>query len=1394
MEYLSPQGVLLPLVYGTTASPLWLELRGRSAWQATPSWTVYRLACHRLHPWLRVTFAMVPDAAWPGSDQQPWSTAPATGPVGRLGRPSVSDPWGVGSFLSPDRPTCVRCPGPPGSCSPVCPLGVLCRVCGVLGLPAPVHRCARSVWCVACAVSWASRLLFTGAPARCVVLCVRCPGPPGSCSPVCPLGVLCCVCGVLGLPAPVHRCARSVCCVACAVSWASRLLFTGAPARCVVLRVRCPGPPGFCSPVCPLGVLCCVCGVLGLLAPVHQCAHSVCCVACAVSWASWLLFTGVPARCVALRVRCPGPPGSCSPVYPLGVLFCVCGVLGLPAPVHQCACSVCCVACAVSWASRLLFTGVPARCVVLRVRCPGPPGSCSPVRPLGVLCWVCGVLGLLAPVHRCARSVCCVACAVSWASCLLFTGVPARCVVLRVRCPGPPGSCSPVCPLGVLCCVCGVLGLLAPVDRCARSVCCVACAVSWASRLLFTGAPARCVVLRVRCPGPPGSCSPVCPLGVLCCVCGVLGLPAPVHRCARSVCCVACAVSWASWLLFTGVPARCVVLRVRCPGPPASCSPVCPLVVLCCVCGVLGLLAPVHRCARSVCCVACAASWASWLLLTGVPARSVVLRVRCPGPPGSCSPVCPLGVLCCVCGVLGLPAPVHRCARSVCCVACAVSWASRLLFDGVPARCVFFFFFFFFACAVSWVSRLLFTGVPARCVVLRVRRPGPLGSCSPVCPLGVLCCVCGVLGLLAPVHRCARSVCCVACAASWASRLLFTGVPARCVVLRVRCPGPPGSCSPVCPLGVLCCVCGVLGLPAPVHRCARSVCCVACAVSWASRLLFTGLPARCVFFFFFFFACAMSWVSRLLFTGVPARCVVLRVRCPGPPGSCSPVCPLGVLCCVCGVLGLLAPVHRCARSLCCVACAVSWASWLLFTGVPARCVVLRVRRPGPPGSCSPVCPLGVLCCVCGVLGLPAPVHRCARSVCCVACAVSWASWLLFTGVPARCVVLRVRCSGPPGSRSPVCPLGVLCCVCGVLGLLAPVHRCARSVCCVACAVSSASWLLFTGVPARCVVLRVRRPGPPGSCSPVCPLVVLCCVCGVLGLLAPVHRCARSLCCVACAASWASWLLFTGVPARCVVLRARCPGPPGSCSPVCPLGVLCCVCGVLGLLAPVHRCARSLCCVACAVSWASRLLFTGVPARCVVLRVRRPGPPGSCSPVCPLVVLCCVRGVLGLLAPVHQCARSVCCVACAASPASWLLFTGVPARCVALRVRCPGPPGSCSPVCPLGVLCCVCGVLGLLAPVHRCARSLCCVACAASWASWLLFTGVPARCVLLRVRRPGPPGSCSPVCPLGVLCCVCGVLGLLAPVHRCARSVCCVAVRGVAAGRSHVHPDGGWRSR
>ena len=263
VAYLSRQGVLLLLVYGTTASPLWFELRGLSAWQATPPWTVFRLTCQWLLPWLRVTFTMLPDAAWTGFDQRPWGTAPAAGLVVRLGRPSASDPWGVGSSLFLGRPTCAR-------------------VCGVLVHLTPVHRCARLVRCFACAVSWATWLLFTGVPARCVVLLVRCPRPLGSCSPVCPLCALLCVCGVLGYLAPVHRCARSVRCFARAVSWATWVLFTGVPARCVVLLLRCPGPLGSCSPVCPRGRLLCVWGVLGHFAPVHRCTRSVCCFACAL--------------------------------------------------------------------------------------------------------------------------------------------------------------------------------------------------------------------------------------------------------------------------------------------------------------------------------------------------------------------------------------------------------------------------------------------------------------------------------------------------------------------------------------------------------------------------------------------------------------------------------------------------------------------------------------------------------------------------------------------------------------------------------------------------------------------------------------------------------------------------------------------------------------------------------------------------------------------------------------------------------------------------------------------------------------------------------------------------------------------------------------------------------
>ena len=111
------------------------------------------------------------------------------------------------------------------------------------------------------------------------------------------------------------------------------------------------------------------------------------------------------------------------------------------------------------------------------------------------------------------------------------------------------------------------------------------------------------------------------------------------------------------------------------------------------------------------------------------------------------------------------------------------------------------------------------------------------------------------------------------------------------------------------------------------------------------------------------------------------------------------------------------------------------------------------------------------------------------------CAVSLATWRLFTGVHARCVVLRVRCGCPLGSRSLVCTLDVLCCLCCVLGSFALFHQCARLVCCVAYAVSLATWLLFTRV--------------------------LCCVFSVLGHVASIRRCARLLCRVACAVSLAT---------------------------------------------------------------------------------------------------------------------------------------------------------------------------------------------------------------------------------------------------------------------------------
>ena len=384
------------------------------------------------------------------------------------------------------------------------------------------------------------------------------------------------------------------------------------------------------------------------------------------------------------------------------------------------------------------------------------------------------------------------------------------------------------------------------------------------------------------------------------------------------------------------------------------------------------------------------------------------------------------------------------------------------LFTGVHVECA--------VSAVSLPTWFLFTGVPALFLVFGVRRTWPIGSSSPLCLLGVRCCMCGVIGNLAPVHR--RAACvvplstwllptgvhawCAVCAVSLATWLLFTGVPARCIVLRVRCPWRLGSCPPVCCVcgalvhlapghrcaSLVCCVCDVLGHFAPVHRAARSVLCVACAVSLATWLMCTGVRrVRC--------PCPLGSCSRVCTPGV------LCVHWPWPLCSCSPLCSLGVLCCAFDVLGHLAHVHLYARWLCCVVRSASLAPWLLFSAVHARSSV----------ACA--------------VTLATRLLFTGVQVRCAVCAVSLATWLLFTGIPARWVVLRVRCLWSLGSRLLVCPLSEFCYAFDVFGHFAPIHRCARSVCCVVRSASLAPWLLFPGMHARCVVLRAQCAWPLG---------------------------------------------------------------------------------------------------------------------------------------------------------------------------------------------------------------------------------------------------------------------------------------------------------------------------
>ena len=871
---------------------------------------------------------------------------------------------------------------------------------------------------------------------------------------------------------------------------------------------------------------------------------------------------------------------------------------------------------------------------------------------------VCGVLGPLAPVHRCARSVWCVGCAVSWATWLLFTGVLARFVVFRVRCPGPPGSCSPVCPLGVLFRVCGVLGLLAPVHRCAHSVCCFACGVSWASWLLFTGVPARCVVLAVRCPGPPGSCSPVCPLGALFCVCGVLGLLAPVLRCARSVCCVACAVSWAIWLLFTGVPARCVVSRARCPGPLGSCSPVCSLCVLC-----FGL--------RVVCCCAgrrCGALTRPSGRQLFVAGRGWVPSGRALAhPDGGCS----------VAGRGWIPpgrALVHPDGGWCACVCVCVCVLGRVGRAGLPGA---------FWCASPFPLAALsfcFAWPP----------PGwgcpPLSRCCCRSSLPWRCVLVVFLGLPLPGSPCARAS---FVSPAWPLAALWWLLPSPPPLLRLTVFVAPAWC-----LGVFFSFFFFFSSVRP--RC-----------FWLSLVSGPGCPRprRCALFALlaFRFSAPRALVPLSCF---PPGCWLL------PDGCCPPPLPLpfvspgfrrcrSVLCAVCCVVlcvpgcgaaprccALCRPV-LCCRVLCCARlcrCLLRRALWrcpspwgpvlcgVVFCGVPPRCVLCVFCRGAVVRA---VVRRSVLCCVCPGL------------LCCA-----------FPVLSALCGAV-LRCAGALAS----------CCSCGACYCWRLVLWCAAVCCAVSCGVpwcgagSGGPWLSAGGVfRCRCPCLAAWSaslwlvwfavmPCFPVSCSVVlCCRVVLCC-------------CALLSCCGAVGACFA---LLWVVVLCCVVLLV-------GCAVFCPVVVSAC-CGALFLVLCVPcllcsvRCGALLCWLwrlasLCRVLWRCAVAWCCAVVLCCRFAVLFVFALPSCGLSCGATVVCAVVGA-------SCCGVSLCVVV---SPWAFcgvvVLLWCVVVSCCA--VRCPVVSGALCRVlrcraalrCCAGWLCCavVCtaGVCFSFCPLFLC---------------------------------------------------------------------------------------------
>ena len=770
--------------------------------------------------------------------------------------------------------------------------------------------------------------------------------------------------------------------------------------------------------------------------------------------------------------------------------------------------------------------------------------------------------------------------------------------------------------------------------------------MSSASWLLFTGAPARCVVLRVRCPGPPGSCSPVCPLGVLFCVCGVVGLLASVHRCAHSVCCFACAVSWASWLLSTGAPARCVVLRVRCPGPPGSCSPVRPLCVLC---GVLLCGASLRGAHSSIRTAAVRSRQGLGTLRTHTrpsrPRLFVAGRGWVPSgralvhPDGGCSEPAGAGyppgahssirtaagvrvlALCGRVGRAGLPgalwcaSPFPLAALSFC-----FAWPPPGCGGPPLPRC---------CCRSLLPCAPLFFFFSSPLARPRCPRLSPFSGSS--CPGPWRCVLVVLLGPSLPGSPCALAS--------------FVSPAWPLAALRWFLPPPP---PPLLCLAVFVASAGCLGVFFLSSSSSMRARCL-----WLSLVSGPGCPGprRCALFALLAFRFSALRALSPLSCFPPGRSLLPGGCCPPPPFplclavfvAAAPCCvPCAVLCCVSLGAVLRRAAARCVARCCAVVCCVAL---LRSFGAAACCAVPSgaARRPGALCSaalCFAVFPravCSVLCVFCRGAVVRAVVRRSA--LCCVCPGVLCCA---FPVLSALCGAV-LRCAGALA----------LCCSCGACCCWRLVLWCAAVCCAVSFGVpwcgtgSGGPWFSAVGAfRCRCPCLAAWSaslwlvwfavvPCFPVSCSVVLCCRLVLCSCALLSCCGAVGACFALLwpvvlCCVVLLVGCAVLVPGGGV---CVLWCSFTRAVRSLSSPLCALRCLA-VLAVVSCL-PV-LCAVALC---CRVVLCCRALLSLCGAVCVCFALLRPVVRRRAVLCCAVGCLCCFLpggGVCVLWCPFPPC--------------------------------------------------------------------------------------------------------------------------------------------------------------